>query len=230
MKPHTIDLINKQGLRFFGSVNASISHELKNIFAIISETAGFLNDLTQLSKQGKPFDLSLLENCSNSIAEEIERGFDTIRQMNQFAHSVDDPVRETSIADTLTLAVKLTGYLSFAKKVHLDETAEDTTVFTSPFLFQTLIYKIFSALYRTLDVKDELTLTFHDTATSAVTIQFSHNQSADLDHFPDPQTAEIADVLKATVKITDTGLELTVPLKNEDLESAATDSNNLSAT
>lgn len=223
MKPHTIDLVNKQGLRFFGSVNASISHELKNIFAIISETAGFLNDLTQLSKQGKPFDLSLLENCSNSIAEEIERGFDTIRQMNQFAHSVDDPVRETSIADTLTLAVKLTGFLSFAKKAHLDETAADTTVFTSPFLFQTLIYKIFSALYRALDVKDELTVTFHDTTPSVIFIHFSHNQPADLDHFPDPQTAEIADVLKATIKITNTDLELTIPLKNEDLESAATD-------
>jgi signal transduction histidine kinase len=223
MKPHTIDLVNKQGLRFFGSVNASISHELKNIFAIISETAGFLNDLTQLSKQGKPFDLSLLENCSNSIAEEIERGFDTIRQMNQFAHSVDDPVRETSIADTLTLAVKLTGFLSFAKKAHLDEPAADTTVLTSPFLFQTLIYRIFSALYRALDVKDELTVTFHDTTPSVIFIQFSHNQPADLDHFPDPQTAEIADVLKATIKITNTDLELTIPLKNEDLESAATD-------
>jgi hypothetical protein len=136
---------------------------------------------------------------------------------------VDDPVRETSIADTLTLAVKLTGFLSFAKKAHLDETAADTMVFTSPFLFQTLIYKIFSALYRALDVKDELTVTFHDTASSAVFIQFSHNQPADLDHFPDPQTAEIADVLKATVKITDTDLELTIPLKNEDLESATTD-------
>jgi len=223
MKPHTIDLVNKQGLRFFGSVNASISHELKNIFAIISETAGFLNDLTQLSKQGKPFDLTLLENCSNSIAEEIERGFDTIRQMNQFAHSVDDPVRETSIADTLTLALKLTGFLSFAKKAHLDEPAADTTIFTSPFLFQTLIYKIFSALYRALDVKDELTVTFHDTTPSVIFIHFSHNQPADLDYFPDPQTAEIADVLKATIKITNTDLELTIPLKNEDLESAATD-------
>ncbi len=116
MTSHASDLIHKQGLQFFGSVNASISHELKNIFAIISETAGFLNDLTQLSKQGQAFDLSLLENCSNSIAEEIERGFDTIRQMNQFAHSVDDPVKETAVHDTLALAVKLTGFLSFAKK------------------------------------------------------------------------------------------------------------------
>lgn len=220
MKPHTIDLVNKQGLRFFGSVNASISHELKNIFAIISETAGFLNDLTQLSKQGKPFDLSLLENCSNSIAEEIERGFDVIRRMNQFAHSVDDPVRETSITDTLTLAVKLAEFLSFAKKTQLNDLAQNTTVFTSPFLLQTLVYKILSALYRLLDPGGELLLTFRDTDLSAVTLIFSLDQPIDFKDFPDPSTAEVAGALKAIFKTTGTGLEVTIPRENDDIAAA----------
>jgi hypothetical protein len=224
MNHNAIDLVNKQGLKFFGSVNASISHELKNIFAIISETAGFLNDLTQLSKQGKQLDLSLLENCCNSIFEEIERGFDTIRHMNRFAHSVDDPVRETSILDTLTLAVTLTGFLSVAKKTHLDETAADTTVFTSPFLLQTLAYKTLSALYRSMNAGDELTLipSIRNTETSGVTLVFSHGQPADLSDFPDPQTTEVAQALKVAFKKTDTGLELFIPRTNDDLAAALT--------
>ncbi|HSL62138.1 MAG TPA: hypothetical protein VK885_10145 [Desulfotignum sp.] len=220
MKQHPIDLVNKQGLRFFGSVNASISHELKNIFAIISETAGFLNDLTQLSKQGKPFDLSLLENCSNSIAEEIERGFDTIRRMNQFAHSVDDPFRETSVSETLTLAVKLTCFLSFAKKTHLEESARDARVFTSPFLLQTLVYRTLIALYRAMDNKDELTPAFRDPDHSGVTLVFSHRLAAGLKDFPDPRTTEVAEALQAAFKVTDTGLELTVPRSNDALAAA----------
>ena len=225
MNQHATDLVNKQGLKFFGSVNASISHELKNIFAIISETAGFLNDLTQLSKQGKQLELSLLENCCNSISEEIERGFDTIRRMNQFAHSVDDPVRETSIIDTLTLAVTLTGFLSFAKTTHLDETTGDTTVFTSPFLLQTLVYKTLSALYRTLSAGDELTLipAFGGPDPSGVTLVFSHGQPADLSDFPDSLTAEVADALKAAFKKTETGLELFIPRTNDDLAAALAD-------
>ncbi len=225
MNQHTIDLVNKQGLQFFGSVNASISHELKNIFAIISETAGFLNDLTQLSKQGKQLELSVLENCCNSISEEIERGFDTIRRMNQFAHSVDDPVRETSILDTLTLAVKLTGFLSFAKKTHLNETSVDTTVFTSPFLLQALTYKTLGALYKTLNAGDELTLipTFGGPDPSGVTLVFSHGQPADLTDFPDPLTAEVADALKAVFKKTKTGLELFIPRTNDYLAAALAD-------
>ncbi len=220
MTPPTIDLVNKQGLRFFGSVNASISHELKNIFAIISETAGFLNDLTQLSKQGKPFDLSLLENCSNSIAEEIERGFDTIRRMNQFAHSVDDPVTETRIADTLTLAVKLTEFLSYAKKTRLNDFARDTTVFTSPFLLQTLVYRTLSRLYRLPDSSGELVLSFRDTDPLTVTLIFSLDRPVDFKEFPDPPTAEVAIALKAVFKATDSGLEITLPRKNDDLAAA----------
>ncbi|MFO7988605.1 MAG: hypothetical protein ACQEQ5_07130 [Thermodesulfobacteriota bacterium] len=214
MTSHTSDLVHKQGLQFFGSVNASISHELKNIFAIISETAGFLNDLTQLSKQGKPFDLSLLENCSNSIAEEIERGFDTIRQMNRFAHSVDDPANDIRISDALTLAVKLTGFLSFARKTHLkmplENSSEDSSVFTSPFLFQALIYKTLSALYRAMDPKAELTLAVKDIQSSGVTVIFSPDPPVDLTDFPDPRIGEVAQALNAAFAVTDTGLELTI--------------------
>ncbi len=227
MTSHPSDLIHKQGLRFFGAVNASISHELKNIFAIISETAGFLNDLTQLSKQGKPFDLSLLENCSNSIAEEIERGFDTIRQMNQFAHSVDHPVDGIRIGDAVALAVRLTGFLSFARKTRMDDSldtsSEDGSVITSPFLFQALVYRTLSALYRAMDISDELTVSLRDSDPSSVTLVFSHDRPADLTGFPDIRTAEVAEVLQAVFTKTDTGVELTLPKENTGLKGLAAD-------
>jgi len=222
MKQTTIDLVHKQGLQFFGSVNASISHELKNIFAIISETAGFLNDLTQLSKQGKKFDLSLLENCSNSISEEIERGFDTIRQMNQFAHSVDDPVKETSIADTLVLTVKLTGFLSYAKKTQIDASATDITLHTSPFLLQNLIYRTLCALYRSVDPKDTLKISFHQKNTDTVFVTFSWDSPLALKDFPDRETTDIADALKAKISFTDNRLDLEIARGNDTLCAALT--------
>ena len=223
MNQQAIDLVNKQGLQFFGSVNASISHELKNIFAIISETAGFLHDLTQLSKQGKNVELSLLENCSNSIAEEIERGFDTIRQMNQFAHSVDDPVKETSITDTLTLAVKLTGYLRYAKKTRIDPSAADITVLTSPFLLQSLIYRTLCAIYKSVDATDTLKITFHEKKPSTVSLQFSWDSPVAFKAFPDRQTTDAAQALGADFSISDNSLDLTVAAGGESLSAALTD-------
>ena len=44
-----VEFQNNEDLTFFGKVNASISHELKNILAIISETAGLLGDLVHLA-------------------------------------------------------------------------------------------------------------------------------------------------------------------------------------
>ena len=224
MKKDTIDFINKHNLQFFGAVNASISHELKNILAIISETAGFLDDLTQLSKQGKKFELSMLENCSNSIVEEIERGFDTIRQMNKFAHSVDDSIKTISIADTLALTVKLSSFLSYAKKVRLDEnSADDITITTSPFLLQNLIYKTLRALYRAMDAKDELTIEYSGKEFSYITLDFSSKSLLDLKNFPDEKINNVADALKTEFIITDTGLKLNIQRTNDTLTAALID-------
>ena len=91
------DFQNNADLAFFGKVNASISHELKNILAIISETAGLLNDLTKMLTKGENVDLEMLLTCSRDIEEEIQRGFGTIKQMNTFSHSVDDTLKRVKI-------------------------------------------------------------------------------------------------------------------------------------
>ena len=41
-------------LRFFGRVTAGVSHEITNIFTIIGEFAGLLNDLVALTEKGRP--------------------------------------------------------------------------------------------------------------------------------------------------------------------------------
>lgn len=153
----SINFVNTEGLKFFGKVNASISHELKNILAIISETSGFLNDLTDLAKQGKELKLSLIENCNESIAEEIQRGFITIKQMNQFAHIVDVPIKEIDLLEILKLTIKLSGFLSFASKVKIRNSDEEiTSVLTCPFLLQNLIYQILSCIYESIGPDGDL--------------------------------------------------------------------------
>ena len=52
--------------------------------AIISETAGLLNDLMQNVAAGNPIDSDMMVNASQDIIEEIQRGFYVIRQMNRF--------------------------------------------------------------------------------------------------------------------------------------------------
>lgn len=188
--------MNIENLKFFGKVNASISHELKNILAIISETAGFLNDLTELAKQGKELKLSLLENCSNSIAEEIQRGFATIKQMNRFSHSVDVPVMDVDLSDILGLMVGLSGFLSFAGNVRIeDKDQKIETITTCPFLLQNLLYRILCFAYECAGPEGEIRLRLSPKKDKGILLTLLSSAQMPVEKFPDDKIKQTADVL-----------------------------------
>lgn len=172
MTHHSMSGTETDTLQFFGRVNASISHELKNILAIISETTGFLDDLVQLARQGKQFDLAILEKSNKSIAEEIERGFHTIRQMNKFAHSVDDTDASTDVAACTELASNLSAFLSSAKPVRIVEPAGEIRVQTVPVLLINALYQVICTLCREQNVTG-ITVGFEAVADGGAAVVFS---------------------------------------------------------
>ena len=54
------DMIGEQGLKFFGKMSATISHEINNALAIINENAGLLQDFTLMAGKRVPIDLDRL--------------------------------------------------------------------------------------------------------------------------------------------------------------------------
>jgi signal transduction histidine kinase len=176
--------IDRKYLKFFGRVNASISHELKNILAIISETTGFLDDLVKLAHQDGKFDLQILENSTKSIAEEIQRGFHTIRQMNNFAHSVDENEKELDAAESIQLAVNLTRFLSTAKPVVIQEAEQPVHVTVNPFLFVILLYSMLCQLFTNTQA-DQIQVRFNLDETDRVEIIFSHDDAGSMEPVPE---------------------------------------------
>ena len=206
-----LNYMNIENLKFFGKVNASISHELKNILAIISETAGFLNDLTELAKQGKELKLSLLENCSNSIAEEIQRGFMTIKQMNRFSHSVDVPVMEVDIVEILDLMAGLSGFLSFASNVRIENKCKDIkTISTCPFLLQNLIYQILCFAYESAGPNGEIRLHLSDENDKGILLAFFSSAQMPAEKFPDEKLKNTAEALGVEFKTNHSFYELNI--------------------
>ena len=94
------EVISETGLQFFGKMSASISHEMKNVMAIINENAGLLEDLTVMAEKGMPIDPQRLRTQASRIMKQIRRGDDIIKGMNRFAHSVDEPWRQVELNDT----------------------------------------------------------------------------------------------------------------------------------
>ena len=122
-------------LRFFGRMSATISHDLKNTLSIMNESAGLLEDLALLAQKGRPLDPQRIQQLCGTMKRQIQRNDAIVRNMNRFAHAVDDPVKEIGLADSLELLLAICRRLTDAKGMTLavEPCRPDVTVVTRPF-------------------------------------------------------------------------------------------------
>ncbi len=132
---------SRDELRFFGQVNASISHEIKNVLAVINEGAGLLDDLCMLAAKGRPFDPEKLVLVAQSILGQVKRGDTIVRRMNAFAHSVDREVHRFSLPEVVRLMAGLGERVAAGKELGLDvEDGEDVVVETDLYALEHLLH------------------------------------------------------------------------------------------
>ena len=194
------DWFGYDSLAFFGRVNGSISHELKNVMAIISETAGLLGDLSELARGGKSIDPEMLTSSTDSISEEIQRGFTTIRQMNRFAHSVDTPVASVDLLEILDLVCNLSGYLSFAGKTNLQAGAGTAAMAqTCPFILQAILYQAVVQTFQNTGPRSKLDISVQPKNESTWRILLDGFYLNDLEVFPDDRITRMATLIRVSI-------------------------------
>ena len=130
-----------EGLAFFGRMNAAISHDMKNVLAIINETASLLDELMELQQDGQMEpNPEKLRTLSRRIVQQVERGQNVITNMNAFAHSIDVPVREVDLARVMNVMAVLSRHFATGKTLDLDLSDEGPRVTTHPFFLNDLIH------------------------------------------------------------------------------------------
>lgn len=81
-----------QEVTFFGKITAGFTHEVKNILAIIRESAGLMEDLLSLEQyQALPHRDKFLQRLT-TIQNQVRRGVELTTRLNRFAHSADEPL------------------------------------------------------------------------------------------------------------------------------------------
>ena len=199
-----IESLNNEDMMFFGKVNASISHELKNILATISEAAGLLNDLTEMAIKGHNFELEMMKTCSQDIVEEIQRGFAAIKRMNTFSHSMDDPLKRVNLIEVLDLMINLAGFLSFAGKVHFDPPQQAAPiVITCPWRLQNLIYQALVFAFESVGPEGELQVLLHPQHNGSARITVSGLGLKAVRKFPGDKTIQIAESINVEIVASD---------------------------
>lgn len=153
------DSADREELKFFGRVSASVSHEIKNVFAVIHEGAGLLDDLCLLAAKGRPLEPEKLQSVAQSILGQIRRGDEIVRNMNAFAHSVDEDVRDVNLIDCLELVVNLSRRSAAAKNVRLDlGESRPATLRTDPYSLEQLLHGLIALVLQGVENGVVLTL------------------------------------------------------------------------
>ncbi|WP_319780517.1 sensor histidine kinase [Maridesulfovibrio sp.] len=133
---------DRDGLCFFGQISAAISHDLKNVLAIINEDAGLLQDYSLMAKQGMELDPERMNKLAQKVQEQVKRGDGIIKNMNRFAHSVDLPECEVDYRELVALVISLLTRMASRKCVTVSlKDGDQVKGKGDPFTTQMLIAK-----------------------------------------------------------------------------------------
>jgi hypothetical protein len=61
------EIVGKGGVQFFGIISASISHDIKNVLAVLNENAGLIEDLVLMAEKGASFNQERVKSLAGSI-------------------------------------------------------------------------------------------------------------------------------------------------------------------
>lgn len=136
-------LLAIEGVRFFGEMSASVSHEIKNVLAIINENAGLLQDMLGMHEKGLPLSPERLSQLAQSIARQVSRGDGIVKGMNRFAHSADDTKEQVDVGELIQFVTRLAGRLIDMKgqPPQIEMPEEAVTVMTNRFFLENLVWR-----------------------------------------------------------------------------------------
>ncbi|RJQ61435.1 MAG: hypothetical protein C4530_06370 [Desulfobacteraceae bacterium] len=133
---------NIREIAFFGRITAGVTHELKNVLAIIGESSGLMEDLIQISKESSFPHAERMHRAIETIREQIQRGVEITTRLNRFAHDPDHAVRSIGLNETLENLAALTNRFARLKNVALavQKSEEAITIESRPVMLQMVLF------------------------------------------------------------------------------------------
>jgi len=140
----SLDVREETALRFFGKMSASISHEIKNVLAIINENAGLLEDYNLMAEKGTPLNPERLKALAETVMTQIKRADVIVKNMNEFAHSVDEVKKIVDVREVLELVGALSSRFAAMRGVELDlqPSSSAASILSAPFFLENLIWLV----------------------------------------------------------------------------------------
>ncbi len=188
---------DRDGVTFFGTLSAAVTHDMKNFLAIINENAGLLGDLAVKARNGQfPIDPQKTALISEKIRKQVNRADEMIKQFNRFSHSMDHAQESVDLEEMVHLVAGLTERIIRHHEVFLTVTSAPIPCRIQAHRFD-LLHLIFRAVETTCEILDK---TPEDTRKQ-VTVRFGSDPLVpEICFIPDTGTASGWDTLFDTSK------------------------------
>lgn len=173
-------------IEFFGRITAGSTHEMKNVLAIIRESAGLMEDLLTLSPETPSPLREKFQKTLSVIQNQVQRGSDISDRLNRFAHSTDAPVDnidlQTAAEHLVTLAQRFARLKSVDLKI--DPPAVPTMTFAvRPVRFLATLFGCIESCLAAVPPGSRIHVgTRHDDGGLAVYVEYK----GDFSSLPDP--------------------------------------------
>ena len=119
---------NRGRIAFMRKISTTFTHELNNIFSIIYELAGSIEDQLHASINGIDVDSEEFFLFIQKIYKQIDRGTKLSKELNKFLHSADNEVVTFELNSIIKTMIELIQPLVRSKDMTISFDAEPETI------------------------------------------------------------------------------------------------------
>ena len=216
-----LEIVAESGLQFYGKMTASISHEIKNVLAIINENAGLLEDLALMADGGAAIEPQRLQNMSRAVMKQVSRADAIMKNMNRLAHSVDESIKTIDLNDLLELLVALSNRFASTRGVGIQPKRNESPLKlrTSPFFLMSLLWLCLNFAMDAVGEEKIIELVAQKTETGIEVFfkRLGDLAGAPLKPFPAEPEKGLCDLLSAELEVSTENQEIVVRF-TEDID------------
>ena len=164
---------------FMGKITAATTHDMKNVLAIIKESAGLMEDLLALQKDLPAQLQERLSRVANNINQQVQRGVDLATRLNAFAHGPDQTIAEVDLNLVADQVICLSQRFARLKNVSLKALTQNRPVIlvTDPLKIQMLIFECIDLLLSAVETKTTIRLQPVQRTDGSVMLEFSSEET-----------------------------------------------------
>lgn len=145
---------------FMGKITAGATHEMKNVLAIIKESAGLMEDLLNVGQKDSFQLREKFVKILSRIGDQVTHGVNLANALNGFAHNPDQSIATVDINHLIDELVLLCRRFAFLKKLTLKNVAHEQPLLYNcdPVKFQMTIYRGIDLLLNMADPGTTITI------------------------------------------------------------------------